>query len=67
MRLEKIVIVLAETERLAEFQQRKRRSFSKGNDEILAESGELSGVSRNDMLEFRQGIWQSFGKDMVEF
>ena len=47
--------------------QSDQQIFSKGNDMISTESGELSGVSRNDMLEFRQGIWQSFGKDMVEF
>ena len=48
---------LAKIEWLAKFQQRNWQSFSKGNDSILAESGELSEVSGNDMLDFQQGIW----------
>ena len=48
----KIAIVLAELERLSEFQQRKERSFSKGNHGISTESGDLSGVLAKDMAEF---------------
>ena len=52
---------------VTEFQQRNWWSFNKGSDGISVESGELSGGLEKDMLEFRQGIWKSSDKDMVEF
>ena len=58
----KIAIVLAELERLSEFQQRKERSFSKGNHGISIESGYFSRVSAKDMAEFYTKIWRSFNK-----
>ena len=59
----KIASVLAELERLSEFQQRNQRSFSKGNHEISTEIGDLSRVSAKDMAEFYKKIWCSFNKD----
>ena len=58
----KIASVLAELERLSEFQKRNQRSFSKGNHKISIESGDLSRVSAKDMAEFYTKIWCSFNK-----